>query len=191
MRINTRYFIAYKFFNNLFAGLSLGAIFIIYAELAPNIFSIGGFVLSIVSLGIALLYSKIINIKAFFAVTVFIELLALFTVIYYLFRQSNAAIIIYICYQIMFVFGSYSLRTETIFLQPIRTLSALDASKQIGYIAGLAASSLFYSLFDVSKQTQIYYMHFALLVVQVIAIYCVFCAFGKERKLFAELPDRH
>ena len=131
------------------------------------------------SLGIALLYSKLINIKAFFFVTVLIELLALWTVIYYLFQPNNTAIVIYICYQIMFVFGNYTLRTETIFLQPIKTLTALDSSKQIGYIAGLAASSLFYSLFAAEKLTQIYYMHFALLFVQILALYCVFRAFRK------------
>ena len=36
------WFIRYKFFNSLFLGLSVGAIFTLYAPLEPSIYSLGG-----------------------------------------------------------------------------------------------------------------------------------------------------
>ena len=61
-------------------------------------------------------------------------------------------------------------------------LTRLDLAKQTGYLAGLAVSYLFYkaltNFYDISDSNeQIYAMHFALLVTQILVISSLFLAF--------------
>ncbi len=45
------WFLAYKFFNSLFLGLSIGAVFTLYEPLSPAIFSAGGIGLALSNAG--------------------------------------------------------------------------------------------------------------------------------------------
>ncbi|GHS87684.1 hypothetical protein FACS189487_04300 [Campylobacterota bacterium] len=179
MRINIRWFILYKTINSLFGGLSLGAIIGIYSSLRPQIFSAGGFLLAIGSIIVALFYSRIMNIKAFFIVTLIAESVILFAAFLVVFDPSSwqIACAIYICYQITFLFGGYLIRAETLFLNNVAVLSRVDAFKQIGYIIGLAASYIFYELTDLSKIGEIWLLHIYLVSLQTLTIVCVLRAF--------------
>lgn len=184
MKLNSKYFFIYKALNSLFLGLSIGSIFTIYAPLKPEVYSIGGVVLALGTLFIANLYSKILNIEWFFKISIFVELVLFIMIITFLMSPYNymLALFIYAGYQIIFTFGSYLFRSETLFLHEISLLSKLDTYKQIGYIAGMGASYLFYRSID-SKNNfeQVYELHYVLLFVQVLIIYFVFKSFKKTR----------
>ena len=49
-KIRFNWFLAYKFFNSLFLGLSIGAVFTLYEPLSPAIFSAGGIGLALATL---------------------------------------------------------------------------------------------------------------------------------------------
>ena len=116
--INIRKFIAYKFFNSLFLGLSVGTIFIIYTPLEPSIYSLGGVLLAISMLVIAKFYTKILNRYYFFRISFLVEIVMLSLIIYFLLASYGytTALIVYIGYQSTFAFGSYLVRAETILL---------------------------------------------------------------------------
>ena len=115
LRINNRNFIRYKFFNSLFLGTSIGSVFTIYSPLEPAVYSIGGIALAVSMLFIATLYSRILNINSFYKISLFVELVILSVIIAFLLFSFNyqIALIVYIGYQITFMFGSYLVRGET------------------------------------------------------------------------------
>ena len=92
------------------------------------------------------------------------------------------ALFVYIVYQIIFTFGSYLFRAETLFLRDTSLLTKLDSYKQVGYILGMAISYLFYRAMD-SKNNfeQVYELHYMLIIVQAFIIYFVFKSFKKMR----------
>ncbi|GHV05597.1 hypothetical protein AGMMS50229_08930 [Campylobacterota bacterium] len=181
MRIKVGWFLAYKALNSLFAGLSLGALFVIYADLEPSVFSIGGLALAVCALLLAQLYAQMMNVRSFFAITALIEVAMLVNVAVYLVRPNGAALAIYCIYQFIFVFGSYLLRAETLFLSAVRTLTLIDSAKQIGYIAGLGASALFYSLYDAPKTDQVWLLHTVLFALQATIVAAVFASFTRDK----------
>ena len=172
-----KYYLIYKVLNSLFLGLSVGTIFAIYAPLKQYIYSAGGVALGIGLIVVALFYDKILNIKAYFIFALLVELIMLGTVISLLIFQFSYinALGIYVSYQIVFMFGSYLLRAETLIVQNSTFLSRIDIAKQIGYILGMVGSFGFYKIIEElyhinDNQTQVYFMHFILVFVQVFII---------------------
>ena len=142
LQLDHRNYIIYKFFNSLFLGTSIGSVFIIYSPLEPAIYSIGGIVLALGLMGVALFYEKILNIGYFYIISLFVEIVILAVLIAFLiFSYSyEIALCVYIGYQVTFIFGSYLGRVETLLLKKKRILKAVDISKQAGYMIGLLLS---------------------------------------------------
>ena len=178
LKINHRAFISYKFFNSLFTGISVGSIFIIYTPLAPSVYSLGGIVLATLMLIVATFYAKILNNHYFFRISLFVEIILLVMVVYFLlFSYSyQTALMIYIGYQLSFVFGSYLVRAETLALKKDKILTFVDVAKQAGYLIGLAISFSFYKVLEyrfgiMDNQNQVYNLHYLLVIVEVLIIY--------------------
>ena len=186
LRINNRNFIRYKFFNSLFLGTSIGSVFTIYSPLEPAVYSIGGIALAVSMLFIATLYARILNINSFYKISLFVELVILCVIIAFLLFSFNyqIALIVYIGYQITFMFGSYLIRGETLLLKKDRLLTLVDVSKQLGYLVGLSASFLFYKLIEyqfqiIDNQTQVFYIHYFLLLIEILVILFLIKSFEK------------
>lgn len=184
MRLIPKYFFIYKALNSLFLGLSIGSIFTIYAPLKPAVYSVGGVALALGTLIIANLYSKILNIEWFFIISLFVEFILFVMIIIFLVSPYNymLALFVYAIYQIIFTFGSYLFRAETLFLHETLLLTKLDIYKQTGYIAGMGLSYIFYKVYEGKNNfDQVYNMHYLLFVVQLFIIYFVFKSFKKTR----------
>ncbi len=191
--INYRYYLWYKFFNSLFLGLTVGSIFVLYTPLQPSIYSLGGIALALGMLVVAKFYENIMNIKFFFLVTLFVELTVLvFVISFLLLNYSYAtALIVYIGYQITFVFGSYLVRMETIALKKTILLSFADVAKQKGYLMGLVISYIFYKTLEyfgiMQKQLQVYDLYMVALILQIVILFLVVNSFVcKKRKRYAK-----
>ena len=189
MRILPRRYIRYKGVNSFFMGLTVGAIFTIYAVLDPSIFSAGGIVLALGMLAVAKMYEKILNLRTFFYISLFVELVMLAMVVWYLLMPYGVttALLVYAGYQLTFMFGSYLVRAETLFLNRKPILSWLDMAKQIGYLAGMLVSWLFYKIlilgFGVTDHTrQVYELHWLLLVTELLIIGLLLRSFEKVKK---------
>ena len=188
LKINYRSFISYKFFNSLFTGISVGSIFIIYTPLSPSVYSLGGIVLAALMLVVAMFYAKILNNHYFFRISLFVELVLLVMVVYFLLYSYSyqTALMIYIGYQLSFVFGSYLVRAETLALKKDRILTFVDVAKQAGYLIGLAISFLFYKVLEyrfgiIDNQLQVYNLHYILVLVEVLIIYLLVKSFSKVK----------
>jgi putative membrane protein len=188
MKIENRQFIKYKLINSLFLGISVGSIFTIYTPLEPSIYSIGGILLALAMLFIAKLYSKIINIYYFYRISIFVELAALFLVLYFLIFSYSymTALLVYAGYQITFTFGSYLVRAETVLLRRAKILTFLDVAKQKGYLIGMGVSYIFYKILEnyaliTSNQDKVYNMHFLLLAIELLTIYYLLKSFRKVK----------
>ena len=186
LRINNRNFIKYKFFNSLFLGTSVGSIFTIYAPLEPSVYSLGGIFLALGMLFVATLYSKILNINYFYKISLFVELVILSVIIAFLLLSFNyqIALFVYIGYQLTFMFGSYLVRGETLIIKKDRLLTIIDVAKQFGYLLGLGASFLFYKFIEyqfqiIDNQTQVFYIHYFLLFIEIIVIILLVKSFEK------------
>ena len=187
MQLNTKTFIKYKFLNSLFLGLSIGSIFTIYAPLKPSIYSIGGIILALSMLLIAKLYKKIMNINYFYKISLAVEIVLLVLICYFLiFSYSyTTALFVYMGYQITFVFGSYLVRAETLFLKRSAILGFVDIAKQKGYLSGMLLSFLFYKALEylniTQNKIQVYDIHFLLIIVEILIIYFLIKSFkGKN-----------
>ena len=185
LTIIPEWFIRYKFFNSLFLGLSVGAIFTLYAPLEPSIYSLGGVFLALAMLIVARLYNHILNALWFFRISLFVEVVLLIAILYFLYSSYSyqTAFLIYIGYQITFVFGSYLIRAETLLLKTDTILTKLDTAKQLGYLLGMGVSYLFYKVVKAygieSNQAQVYDLHFLLLGVEVIVIVLIIKSFRR------------
>ena len=186
LRINNRNFIKYKFFNSLFLGTSIGSIFTIYTPLEPSVYSIGGIILAVGMLIVATLYSKILNINYFYKISLFVELVILSVIIAFLLFSFNyqIALLVYIGYQITFMFGSYLMRGETLILKKDRILTLVDMAKQFGYLVGLLLSYLFYKAIEyqfqiIDNQSQVFYIHYLLLLIELLVIIFLIRSFEK------------
>jgi hypothetical protein len=188
MKIITREFLRYKFLNSLFMGLSIGSIFIIYTPLEPSVYSAGGIILALCMLGVAKLYAKILHVGYFFKISLFVELALLFAIAFFLLFEENytSALIYYISYQATFIFGSYLVRAETLFLKKSSLLTFVDVAKQKGYLVGMALSYLFYKLLEnllhvSDKNLQVYDMNLALFINELAIIFFLIRSFQKEK----------
>ena len=187
MRINPRIYIWYKFFNSNFTGLSIGSIFTIYAPLEPSIYSIGGILLAIGMMIVAKYYEKIMTIRKFFIISMFVEFVILFLVIFFLVHPYTymTALLIYAGYQLTFVFGSYLVRAETLILRKKHLLSLVDIYKQAGYLVGLVIAFVFYKILEygfqiTTNQDKVYYLHFILLGTEITIIYLLYKSFVRK-----------
>lgn len=180
------WFIRYKFINSLFLGLSVGAIFTIYAPLDPSVYSLGGVLLAVAMLIVARLYHRIMTTSWFFRISLFVEAVLLLAIVYFLLfpYTYQTALLVYIGYQTTFVFGSYLVRAETLLLSSDALLTRLDTAKQLGYLAGMASSYLFYKLIELygteSNQDKVYHLHYLLLTTEVIVIWLILKSFKRR-----------
>lgn len=188
MKIITREFLRYKFLNSLFMGLSIGSIFIVYTPLEPSVYSAGGILLALSMLFVAKLYVKILHVSYFYQISLFVELVLLTGITYFLLFSFNytSAFIYYISYQATFIFGSYLVRAETLFLKKSALLTLVDVVKQKGYLAGMALSYLFYKLLEnllhvENKNLQVYDMNLALFINELAIIFFLIRSFTKEK----------
>ena len=185
LKIIPLWFIRYKFFNSLFLGLSVGAIFTLYAPLEPSIYSLGGVVLAMGMLIVARFYHTILNANWFFKISLFVEVILLLAMLYFLYASYNyqTALILYIGYQVTFVFGSYLIRAETLLLKTDVLLTKLDTVKQLGYLLGMGLSYLFYKILTHygidNNQTQVYDLHFLLIGIEIVVIILIWKSFKK------------
>jgi hypothetical protein len=112
-----------------------------------------------------------------------VEVVMFLMVGYFLLNPYNytTALLVYIGYQISFMFGSYLVRAETVFFNRVKILSFLDVAKQKGYLVGLAISYIFYEIlkyYGISdNQTQVYYLHFGLLGLEIFVMYYLWKGF--------------
>lgn len=166
-------FIRYKFLNSLFLGLSIGSVFAIYTPLQQSVYSIGGIVLALAMLFLARYYSKILNAFYFFYISLSVEVIVLLMLIYFLiFSYSyQTAILVYLGYQLTFVFGSYLVRAETLVIKEAKDLTKVDVAKQLGYLIGMALSFIAYQCMEhfgqvYDNQKQVYFMHIPLVLVE-------------------------
>jgi len=187
MKLNNKAFLAYKLLNSSFTGLSVGIIFAIYQPLDPSIYSIGGMVLAVAMLVIAKFYDKLLNIKSFFQISILVETLMLLTIITFLLLQYSltSALLIYMGYQLTFIFGGYLVRAETLVAKDKELLGKIDVNKQIGYLVGLGASFLFYKVLEygfeiTDSKTQISILHYFLISLQILIILLLLKSFTKE-----------
>jgi len=188
LRIIPREYIKYKFFNSLFLGLSVGAIFVVYTPLNPSIYSVGGIALAIGMLIVAKFYEKIMNINYFFKISLLVEIVMLIIIAFFMLNPYNymSALMVYIGYQLTFVFGSYLIRAETMILKKDKLLSMVDSSKQIGYLVGMAGSYIFYKVLDKmgisDKKDQVFDLHFLLFVCELGVIWFLLRSFRMKLK---------
>jgi hypothetical protein len=185
LKIIPSWFIRYKFVNSLFLGVSVGVIFILYRPLEPSIYSLGGVLLAMGMLVVARFYHTILNTRWFFRISLFVECILLLAILYFLAKPYTyqTALIIYIGYQITFVFGSYLVRAETLLLETDELLTQLDTAKQLGYLLGMGVSYLFYKSLEhfgvTDNQAQVYDLHFLLAGIETVVIFLIFKSFKR------------
>ena len=186
LTIIPKQFIRYKFMNSLFLGLSVGVIFVLYRPLEPSIYSLGGVLLAICMLIVARFYHTILNAKWLFRISLLVEFILLLAMLYFLANPYTyqTALIIYIGYQITFIFGSYLVRAETLLLDSDTLLTRLDTAKQLGYLLGMGVSYFFYKIVEqfgiTDNQAQVYDLHFLLIFIEVLVIILIFKSFRKS-----------
>lgn len=187
IQINLRFYLSYKLLNSLFLGVSLGTIFVIYTPLSPKTYSIGGIALALGAFVLTLFYTKILQTKPYKRILLGLEIVPFGYIVAYLVFPNTlfGAIVIYTLYQITFIFGDYLGRAETLIIKRKIILSWLDKYKQIGYILGLILAFVFYAIlefFGISqKESQIYRIHFLLLLLQCAVFLTLVYSFKKIR----------
>ncbi|MDR0761859.1 MAG: hypothetical protein LBF13_02280 [Campylobacteraceae bacterium] len=185
MRFKNYFF--YRLFSSMFFGFSSGSIFIIYEPLEPSIYSLGGILLALGTMIIASQYKKLMNQYALFAVLFVVEAVTLGIILTFLILGKSllSALIIYICYQITFLFGNYVVRVETILLENTKQYSLLDISKQIGYLLGLGGAFIYYKAAEfggiLDKIVQVYFLHYILIVLQCMVIFLLITSFAYKK----------
>jgi putative membrane protein len=184
--LNFGWFLAYKFFNSLFLGLSIGAVFTLYEPLSPATFSAGGVGLALATMVIATQYHRIFDPWWFFRLSLGVEVVILLGVIGVLIYpiEQPLSLFIYLGYQVTFALGSYLVRCETLLVVEQRRLTQLDVTKQIAYLIGMGASWAAYLVMAnhfvlVDKAAQVVAIHGPLLVVEAAVIACLVLAFSR------------
>ena len=184
--LNFGWFLAYKFFNSLFLGLSIGAVFTLYEPLSPATFSAGGVGLALATMVIATQYHRIFDPWWFFRLSLGVEVIILLGIIGVLIYpiEQPLALFIYLGYQVTFALGSYLVRCETLLVVEQRRLTQLDVTKQIAYLIGMGASWASYLVMAnhfavVDKAAQVVAIHGPLLVVEAAVIAFLVLAFSR------------
>lgn len=185
MQLNEKAFIRYKLFNSSFTGLSIGILFTIYNPLDPSIYSVGGIILAASMLFIAKFYEQLLNIRSFFYISLIVEFMMLLTIVIFMILKYSlaSALLIYIGYQFTFIFGGYLVRAETLVAEDKELLGKIDVNKQLGYLAGLGTSFIFYKVleygFEITEsKTQISILHYFLMSLQALIILLLIKSFS-------------
>ena len=191
-KIRFNWFLAYKFFNSLFLGLSIGAVFTLYEPLSPTIFSAGGIGLALATLIVATQYHRLFNPEWFYRLSLAVEVVILLGVVGVLLYpiEKPLALFIYLGYQFTFALGSYLVRCETLLFVDNKRLTQLDIAKQTAYLVGMAVSWLAYQIFEtqfqiIDKATQVSAIHWPLLLVEIMIIFCLTLAFQRSAAAIA------
>lgn len=186
MKIDFKNYLNYKLLNSVFNGAVTGSVFTVYGLLEPSLFSVGGVIVAVGIFAVAKLYSYFMNMRRFFEVSLFTEILTLATLaVFLLLPKGYAVSIIYFwIYQIVFIFGTYLVRVESYFLNKVSLLSMIDRIKQKGYIIGLILSYIFYETLKFMGEhdawKQVWAIYIALFFVQIAIIFYLFKAFKKR-----------
>ena len=188
LTLNKKYFLFYKLLNSSFTGLSIGIIYTIYEPINDqSTYSLGGIILALSMLLIAMYYEKLLNINSFFKLSLFVELLMLMSLIIFLIYKISlfTALTIYCIYQLSFVFGGYLVRAETLVANDKEYLGRIDILKQIGYLIGLLISYTFYKTIEhkyliKEAEIQISLLHYPLIILQFIIIICLYFSFKRN-----------
>lgn len=185
--IRFSWFLAYKFLNSLFLGLSIGTVFVVYSPLSPAVFSAGGIGLALGTLLIATQYHRLFNVIWFYRISLLVELVILAGITGVLIYpiEATLALFVYLGYQLTFAFGSYLVRCETQLIPVKNRLTQLDVAKQIGYLAGMGISWGIYealeALWEVVERTeQVTLMHRPLFILEVLVIVALIGAFKRR-----------
>ena len=188
MKLNRKYFLIYKLINSSFTGLSIGILFTIYKPLTdPSIYSLGGIILAISMLFLAMFYEKLLNITSFFYISLMVELVMLISLLVFVICKISfvSALAIYCLYQLTFIFGGYLVRAETLVANDKDYLGKIDVFKQLGYLIGLTVSYFFYKIVEhffliTEAEYQINLLHYPLLLLQLSVILFLSFSFRKN-----------
>ena len=122
-------------------------------------------------------FCMILNINYFYKISLFVELIILALICYFLiFSYSyHTSLLVYIGYQLTFVFGSYLVRAETLILKNSKILTYIDVAKQTGSLVGMGIAFIFYQVFEHNldingNEDQVYYIHYLLLLIEILII---------------------
>lgn len=180
-------FIGYKATNAFFQGVWGTAYVGLMTPLAPELFSAGGIGFSFGTWLVALGYSKLFNLSAFFRISLGVEIVALLSVLAILFYPAGftLAATVYLGFQLALIFGNYLGRLETLVVAR-DNLKHLDIGKSIGALLGLAFAAAFYQFArqwlntdDSMRLVQL--IHYPLLVVQTANVGLLLISFDRSR----------
>ena len=132
---------------------------------------------------IAKFYDVLLNIRRYFQIGLFVELVILVLVAAFLLHPYTymTALLVYAGYQLTFMFGAYLVRVETLIVKKAFALTKVDIAKQVGYLAGMVGSFLFYESVGGSKEQQVYYLHYFLLAIEIAIIALFVKSFERKR----------
>ncbi len=104
--------------------------------------------------------------------------------------EKPLALFIYLGYQFTFALGSYLVRCETLLFVDNKRLTQLDIAKQTAYLVGMGASWLAYQVFEshfqiIDKTTQVTAIHWPLLAIEILIIFCLTRAFQRSPQVKA------
>ena len=190
IEINNRNYIKYKFFNSLFLGAGIGSYISQYEPIKIYEIAILGIIFAFLSLLIAKAYHKIIYEKYFFQISLFVELVMVFWMLFFLIFNFSykIALLIYIARSITFLFGDYLQRSETHLLKKKKIFTFIDINKQVGTIIGMFFAVIYYYIlkeyFQITEnQKLVYYIHYILIGVECVIIYFLLRSFQKVKNI--------
>ncbi len=188
IEINNRNYLKYKFFNSLFLGAGIGSYISQYQPIKISEIAILGIIFAFLSLFIAKIYHKIIYKKYFFQISLFVELVMVFWMLFFLFFPFSykIALLIYVARSLTFLFGDYLQRSETYLLKKKKIFSFIDVNRQIGIIVGMVFAVIYYYILEeyfqiTENQKLVYYIHFILFGVECMIIYFLLKSFRKVK----------
>ena len=186
LKINLRNYIYYKFFNSLFLGVGIGSYISQYNPIRISEIAVLGILFSVLSILIAKLYTKIMFQKYFYIILLFVEFVMLFWMTFFLILEFSykIALLIYISRSVTFLFGDYLGRAETHLMKRKQIFSFIDINRQMGMIFGMIIAVIFYYIlekvyFISDNQSQVYYIHFFLYIIELLIIYLLVKSFRK------------
>ncbi len=188
IEIKNRNYLKYKFFNSLFLGAGIGSYISQYQPIKISEIAILGIIFAFLSLFIAKIYHKIIYKKYFFQISLFVELVMVFWMLFFLFFPFSykIALLIYVARSLTFLFGDYLQRSETYLLKKKKIFSFIDVNRQIGIIVGMVFAVIYYYILEeyfqiTENQKLVYYIHFILFGVECMIIYFLLKSFRKAK----------
>jgi len=186
LKINFRNYIYYKFFNSLFLGVGIGSFISQYNPIKISEIAILGILFSVLSILIAKVYTKIMFQQYFYIILLFVEFVMLFWMTFFLLFEFSykIALLIYISRSVTFLFGDYLGRAETHLVKRKQIFSFIDINRQMGLIIGMIIAVIFYYILEKAyfisdNQSQVYYIHFFLYIIELLIIYLLVKSFRK------------